>query len=207
MLTGSPRALVAPLIESLQHPMLAEDRWLQEQLGSEGIPFDQALRSSVEASRVWKRPIVRSVQRFPRPKEHSARSVGLRYPEWLSTWSSWFLGIEWEESAGPVLLGGAGWESEGILNFVVVRRDAEYLLYYSSGQNRQHRGVGLARSPDGIAWVRHPKKTSAGHKEIVQADQHRPAGAKAANQAAAEGAPMVDVHHIRVRAQGLEQGL
>jgi uncharacterized protein YbjT (DUF2867 family) len=106
LVTGSPRALVAPLIESLQHPMLAEDRWLQEQLGSEGIPFDQALRSSVEASRVWKRPIVRSVQRFPRPKEHSARSVGLRYPEWLSTWSSWFLGIEWEESTFRIRLLG-----------------------------------------------------------------------------------------------------
>ena len=99
LVTGTSRSLVAPLVESLQHEMIARDRWLQQQQGSDGVPFEQALRDAIEGSRVWKRPLVRSVQRLPRPKDHSARAVGLRYPEWLSSWSSWFLRIEWEGSS------------------------------------------------------------------------------------------------------------
>jgi len=83
VVTGTSRSLVAPLIESLRHPMLAEDRWLQKKMKLEGKPFEEALRDALRSSRIWKRPIVRSVQRFELPAGRDAAWAAQEYPRWL----------------------------------------------------------------------------------------------------------------------------
>jgi uncharacterized protein YbjT (DUF2867 family) len=83
LVTRTSRSLVRPLIESLRHPMIAEDRWVQEKMGLPGIPFEQALRESLGASRIWKRSVVRSVQRFELPSGRDAAWAGEEYPRWL----------------------------------------------------------------------------------------------------------------------------
>jgi hypothetical protein len=106
LVTGTPRALVAPLIESLRHPMLADDRWLQRKMGQTGLPFEEALRSAVEASRLWRRPVVRSVQRFPCPPGETARSVGRSYPEWLMRKLRPVLHVDWRAERLQIFVRG-----------------------------------------------------------------------------------------------------
>lgn len=83
LVTRTSRSLVRPLIESLRHPMVAEDRWLQEKMHLEGTSFEEALRESLRGSRVYKRPIARSVQRFDLPPGRDAVWAGEEYPRWL----------------------------------------------------------------------------------------------------------------------------
>jgi len=83
LVTGTSRSLVRPLIESLRHPMVVSDPWLQDRMGLEGRSFEQSLRDSLSRSRVWKRSVARSVQRFVRPRERDARWVAQEYPRWL----------------------------------------------------------------------------------------------------------------------------
>lgn len=83
LVTGTSRSLVRPLIESLRHPMVVSDPWLQEKMGLAGRSFEDALRDSLRRSRVWKRPMARSVQRFELPAGRDAVWVGEEYPRWL----------------------------------------------------------------------------------------------------------------------------
>jgi hypothetical protein len=63
--------------------MVVSDPWLQNKMGLKGRSFEDALRDSLRRSRVWKRPIVRSVQRFRLPPGRDAAWVGEEYPRWL----------------------------------------------------------------------------------------------------------------------------
>lgn len=83
LVTGNSRSLVRPLIESLRHPMVVTDPWLQEEMGFPGRPFRAALADSVDQTGGWKRPIARSVQRLPLPKGRDADWLGRAYVEWL----------------------------------------------------------------------------------------------------------------------------
>jgi uncharacterized protein YbjT (DUF2867 family) len=83
LVTGTPRALVAPLVQSLRHDMVARDRWLQERVGRPGRPFAEALAEAVrEEGRVRTRS-VRSVQRLPLPAGRDAPWVAREYATWL----------------------------------------------------------------------------------------------------------------------------
>jgi uncharacterized protein YbjT (DUF2867 family) len=91
--TGAPRALVAPLVESLSHEMVARDRTLQVALAGEAKPFRAALASALaEGSgataleRMRERPtvrLVRSVQRLPLPRGWDAAAAARAYGTWL----------------------------------------------------------------------------------------------------------------------------
>jgi uncharacterized protein YbjT (DUF2867 family) len=103
LVTRTPRALVTPLIESLQHAMVARERGLQRRLGLDGLPFDAAVRDALAeetaragAARIEQRRTlqrdrsrlrlasnVRSVQRLPLPPGRDARWVALEYLAWL----------------------------------------------------------------------------------------------------------------------------
>ena len=104
-ITRAPKELVAPLIESLIHPMVARDRALQEQLGIPGRGLDQALAETLaveQATRATplrppkrtgprqkhpRRPaIARSVQRLALPTGRDAAWVAEEYMRWLPTW-------------------------------------------------------------------------------------------------------------------------
>ena len=68
LVTGSPKALVAPLIQSLRHPMVVQDHWLQERIDLPGKGFAEALDESLRPEALARQPVARSVQRLPLPE-------------------------------------------------------------------------------------------------------------------------------------------
>lgn len=100
MVSGAPDALVGPLIESLHHSMEPAENPLQNWLKKDGVPFEEALRKSIDAQgrplpnpRRQIRPgdqnvlqqarTVRSVQRLPLPNNIRATWVAQEYMRWL----------------------------------------------------------------------------------------------------------------------------
>jgi uncharacterized protein YbjT (DUF2867 family) len=92
--TGAPAQLVAPLVESLAHPMLARDARLYASAGLTPTPIREALSRAIaltaperprayEASPDRRRRDVRSVQRLPLPPGRDARWVAEEYLRWL----------------------------------------------------------------------------------------------------------------------------
>ena len=107
VITGAPRELVSPLIESLGHPMVARDHALMDRAGVTATPFDDAVRDAlaepprdtpVPASPRESVPVayqaapdrasgrrsdVRSVQRLALPPGRDAAWVAFEYMRWL----------------------------------------------------------------------------------------------------------------------------
>ena len=92
LVTGSSRALVTPLVESLRHTMVVGDRRLQERLALPGQPIDAALSQAVSEPPCAAPPrlaapfvgnTVRSVQRLTLPAGWDATRVTREYMEWL----------------------------------------------------------------------------------------------------------------------------
>ena len=98
LVTGASRELVAPLVESLRHEMVARERTLQEEAGLPGMPFREALAVAIAertpggAARAPRPPAdlvagprrVRSVQRLPLPPGRDATWVSEEYLRWLA---------------------------------------------------------------------------------------------------------------------------
>ena len=95
LVTGAPRALVEPLIESLAHAMLTHDRRLQAAAGIPGAGVPAALAAALGAAaggerpRAFQtaptaaaRPLVRSVQRLP-AAPRDMRVLADTYRRWL----------------------------------------------------------------------------------------------------------------------------
>ena len=96
LVTGAPRSLVAPLIASLRHEMVAHDVRLTEQLARPPTPLDAALRealastSRAEAPRAFRgarslarEAKARSVQRMRLPEGRDAAWAAEAYLAWL----------------------------------------------------------------------------------------------------------------------------
>ena len=95
LVTGAPRALVAPLVQSLRHEMVAADCKLAEEAGIPRTPTRDAIRLALattgndsphafQGSRGSdKRPLVRSVQRMALPQGWSAERATIDYLRWL----------------------------------------------------------------------------------------------------------------------------
>lgn len=98
LVTGAPKALVAPLIQSLRHPMVAEDRWLQEKLGLPGKRFAEALSQSLRAEGLARQPTARSVQRLPLPPGRDATWLAAEYASWLPGALRGFVRVERNET-------------------------------------------------------------------------------------------------------------
>lgn len=114
LVTGHPRALVGPLVESLRHEMVARNRAYQRSHGIEGITWPRALREAEAARRARAKvktaavrpPLarrapgrtVRSVQRLPRPAGWSAVEVGHEYLRWLPRFFWPFMRVDVEGS-------------------------------------------------------------------------------------------------------------
>lgn len=113
LVTGASRELVAPLVESLRHEMVAKDRTLQEEAGVPGTPFRAALADAIgsaahPAPPLARRPPteqgsaarrVRSVQRLPLPPGRSATWVSEEYFRWLARAFSPWLRVDLSESS------------------------------------------------------------------------------------------------------------
>jgi len=111
--TGAPAELVAPLVESLAHRMVAADDRLVEMSGFEMTPFETSMREAVEAevaastvpvafdrkrSRRSDERSVRSVQRVPLPENATACWVALEYARWLPDFLAPLLRVEVDET-------------------------------------------------------------------------------------------------------------
>ena len=102
LVTGAPRALVAPLLVSLKHPMVARDATLYALLGVTPTPFDDAVRAALGATRdgapapARRKPdrVARSVQRLALPAGRDARWATDRYLGWLPAGLRPFLRVE-----------------------------------------------------------------------------------------------------------------
>jgi len=118
LVTGAPRSLVYPLVQSLKHRMVAGDRRLQEALGIPGQPWRVAARKALapapEASAsassmtrfdpassrkraIRQRRTVRSVQRLPRPAEATAEEIAQEYLRWLPVFLRSLLVVDTED--------------------------------------------------------------------------------------------------------------
>ncbi|MEO6774228.1 MAG: NAD-dependent epimerase/dehydratase family protein [Kofleriaceae bacterium] len=94
-ITGAPRTLVRPLVESLRHDMVCRDRRLQDAAGLPGLPFREAVRAALAESGVSAAPQayasppaapvtgVRSVQRIALPPGRDAEWAAHEYMRWL----------------------------------------------------------------------------------------------------------------------------
>lgn len=97
-ITGAHRELVAPLVESLRHAMLAHSPTMQERAGIDPQTFDEALESALQGEeetpeadahllrrdkRSGQGRYVCSIQRLPLPPGHDAIWVAREYARWL----------------------------------------------------------------------------------------------------------------------------
>ncbi len=95
LVTSAPKALVAPLIQSLRHEMVARDDGLAERLGIERTPVAEAIAMAVAesddsaphafrgASKKGGPSLVRSVQRMTLPPGWTAKRAAVDYLLWL----------------------------------------------------------------------------------------------------------------------------
>lgn len=93
LITGAPRSLVGPLVQSLRHEMVIGDDGLAEELGIVRTPIQSAIEQAVttadgsapHAFRGTKsrRRSVRSVQRMQMPPGWTARKAAEEYLRWL----------------------------------------------------------------------------------------------------------------------------
>ncbi len=109
LVTGSSRALVGPLVQSLKHPMVARDDELARIFGVQTTGFDEALREALaddDAQPVEQTtaaagprptpapPDVRSIQRLQLSDQSDAISVASAYLEWLPRFCTPWLRVD-----------------------------------------------------------------------------------------------------------------
>ncbi|MBA3452939.1 MAG: NAD(P)H-binding protein [Deltaproteobacteria bacterium] len=148
LITGAPRALVAPLIESLKHDMGCHDRRLQEAAGLPGLPFRAAVAASLAADAVtastkpaaYRRapaaPItgVRSVQRIALPAGRDAEWAAHEYMRWLPHGVSPLLRVEVDDARTcTFFLGRKSKRPLLVLTFAHERSASDRQLFYVTG--------------------------------------------------------------------------
>ncbi len=94
VVTGAPRALVKPLVQSMKHPMTARDHRIYRRAGFEPTSFEDAMRAALAEEKPdtpaafspapkSRERVVRSVQRLPLPSGLDALWAAERYVSWL----------------------------------------------------------------------------------------------------------------------------
>jgi uncharacterized protein YbjT (DUF2867 family) len=91
LVTGAPRALVGPLVESLKHEMIARDHRLADLAGLSPEPVRGALAAALaegpqkqaQTLNIGAASVVRSVQRMALPAGHNAAWAAAEYARWL----------------------------------------------------------------------------------------------------------------------------
>lgn len=103
LVTGAPRALVSPLIQSLRHELIARPSTLAEEAGFELTPTAEAIRIAVTSAENapphafrgartgQHRRLVRSVQRMTLPPGWNAADASSDYLSWLPRFLRAFL--------------------------------------------------------------------------------------------------------------------
>lgn len=104
LITGAPRALVSPLVQSLAHEMVIRDDGLAQRLGVERTSVRDAIRQAVaemdgSAPHAFrgtrgKQRLVRSVQRMQLPSGWNAQRAASEYLRWLPRFLRSFVRVD-----------------------------------------------------------------------------------------------------------------
>lgn len=105
LITGAPRDLIVPLIESLRHDMRVREHCVLKIPGHQFATFDEALDLALQDYDSTKNPRafskarvrdteVRSVQRLVLPETWDATHVARAYMAWLPKLTPWFITVE-----------------------------------------------------------------------------------------------------------------
>lgn len=146
MVTGAHRELVAPLVESLRHAMVAHSPTMQERAGIAPQTFDEALddvmlsgatRGDAELRRRHPHAeagrYVCSIQRLPLPPGHDAIWVAQEYARWLPSLFKFVLRVTVDEKLN-VSFRLAGLRHPLLeLSYSSDRSSADRPLYYITG--------------------------------------------------------------------------
>ena len=156
LVTGAHRELIAPLVESLRHAMVAHSPTMEERAGIEAQPFDEALDEALagegESSRIDRHLARRdshseaglyvcSIQRLPLPPGRDAIWVAKEYARWLPSLFKFVLRVTVDDRLN------LAFRLTGLrrplleLNYSRDRSSADRPLYYITGGS-------LARLPD-----------------------------------------------------------
>lgn len=142
LVTGAPRQLVGPLVESLRHPMVARDNRLLDALGGPRVGFDDAVARAIagqppatdSGTRGPAAPgrTARSVQRLPLPPGRDARWVAETYGRWLPRPFRPFLAVRAEGHVLRFQVRGLGWTLLE-LTWQPERSSSDRALYFVTG--------------------------------------------------------------------------
>lgn len=143
LVTGAPRDLIEPLIESLRHDMRSRERCLLRIPGYEFASFDEALDLALKDYDPAKNPRafsrarvrdteVRSVQRLPLPSDWDATQVAKAYMAWLPKLTPWFVTVELQKDRAYVSM---RWPHVNmlILQYSAERSTPDRQLFYIRG--------------------------------------------------------------------------
>lgn len=180
LVTGAHRELVAPLVESLRHAMLAHSPTLQERAGIVAQPFDDALGEALAGKsaaggtdghlarrdgQAEEGRYVCSIQRLPLPPGYDAIWVAQEYARWLPSLFKFVLRVTVDERLN-LAFRLAGLRSPLLeLSYSRDRSSADRPLYYITG------GV-LAEAPvatDGRAPARLEFRESPDRRSVLAA--------------------------------------
>jgi hypothetical protein len=148
LITGAPKSLVSPLIQSLKHRMVARDNRLYEMLGMKATPFEVFAREALELRKSKmpsQKPIafignrrggavldVSSIQRIPLPSWLDATWIAREYLRWLPRRLVYFLRVKSNEDSCVFFL----WPFRQpllILNYSRERSTKDRALFYVKG--------------------------------------------------------------------------
>jgi uncharacterized protein YbjT (DUF2867 family) len=181
IITGAHRELVAPLVESLRHAMVAHSPTLQERAGIVAQTFDQALDEALPADiaghgeaddHLARRHVhseeglyVCSIQRLPLPPGHDATWVAREYARWLPSFFKRVLRVTVDEHLNLAFRATGLKRPLLELSYSSNRSSADRPLYYITGGR-------LARAgdvPDGRAPARLEFRESPDRRSVLAA--------------------------------------
>ncbi len=181
MITGAHRELVAPLVESLRHAMVAHSPTLQERAGVVAQSFDEALDEALPAEKVAsaeadhhlaRRHVhseeglyVCSIQRLPLPPGYDAIWVAREYARWLPSFFKRVLRVTVDEHLNLVFRVTGVRRPLLELSYSSNRSSADRPLYYITGGLL----VRLADVPDGRAPARLEFRESPDRRSVLAA--------------------------------------
>ena len=145
LITRAPRALVAPLIQSLTHEMVAGDSTLADTAGLQRTTMQEAIELAVSSSEdalphAFRGPesrkrehVVRSVQRMQLPPGWTAERAALDYVRWLPRFLRWLIRVQRHDAEGFSFVLVPFGITLLTLNYAAARSSAERQLFYVVG--------------------------------------------------------------------------
>lgn len=176
LFTGAHRELIAPLVESLRHAMLAHSPTMQERAGIEPQAFDEALDLALAGEKEADREdehlarrdrhsgrghYVCSIQRLPLPPGRDAIWVAQEYARWLPSFFKFILRVTVDERLNLAFRVSGVRTPLLELSYSRDRSSADRPLYYiTGGLLAADAVVGDGRAPARLEFRESPDRRS-----------------------------------------------